>query len=181
MSALIANPPGLGAMRSTLRPAAYVYAGLWLLTALAAAAALAWPALGPGTAPHPTLTPTIGAIAGILLDNTRALAPPLLLALLGFGAHRGSRALGDLLVALPLATTSIDVGLALGGWGGRLLPYIPQLPLEYAAAAAAANLWLTHRRKSGTTGAAIAPAATQTLALLVAAAAIEVLATPHAR
>lgn len=181
MSAIVTRPAAADRERARAHTAVALYAGLWALTALATAAALVAPSLAPNRAPHPTLEPTAAAVASILLNNTRVLAPPFLLAAFGFGSARSSRALGDLIVAAPAALLTISVGIAIGCWGERLLPYIPQLPIEYAAAAAAASVWVAHRRGARPDVRSLARNAGVVLALLALAAALEVLATPHAR
>jgi hypothetical protein len=167
--------------RRTTRAIIAAYAALWLLTAAAALAGALVPSLGPSRAPHPTLEPSATAIATILLTNVRALAPPFLLAAFRFGSARASRAFGDLLVATPLALIAIRVGAALGRWNGRLIPYIPQLPIEHLAAAIAAAVWIAHRKAPARHGRSLTRSATLVLIALAAAAAIEVLATPHPR
>jgi hypothetical protein len=165
--------------RRTLAAATYTYIALWLLTALTALAALVDPSLAPARAPHPALEPTLAAAGSILANNTRVLAPAMLLALCGFGASRPARTFADLLVAAPLALVTIQVGLALGRWGARLLPYIPQLPIEYVAAALAAGVWITYRHSPRPAVRALARDTGLMLALLAIAATVEVLATPH--
>ena len=51
-----------------------------------------------------------------------------------------------MLGALLANTTA--VGAAIGTYGARLLPYIPQLPLEWAALALGASAWLVQRRRA---------------------------------
>jgi hypothetical protein len=151
-------------------------------TALGAAAAIAWPGLGPGSRPHATLHPSLDAIASILLNNLRVLAAPFILAAARFGATRTGRLAGDATVATILVGNAVAVGLALGRWRGALIPFLPQLPIEYLAAATAAAAWLDARRHAVPRGPQIAIAnAAVTIGLAAAAAAIEVLLTPHAR
>ena len=180
---LAGGVPARGSQRPRRATSAIIaaYAGLWLLTAAAVLTAALAPSLGPSRAPHPTLKPSAAAIAGILLTNVRALAAPFLLAAFRFGGARGSRAFGDVLVATPLALVATRVGAALGRWDGRLIPYLPQLPIEYLAAAIAAGVWIVHRRDAAIRGRSLARSATLLLIALAAAAAVEVLATPHPR
>ena len=119
---------------------------------------------------------TIGALVKLLIPRSWA---QMLLALCGFGASRPARTFADLLVAAPLALVTIQVGLALDRWGARLLPYIPQLPIEYAAAALAAGVWITYRHSPRPAVRALARDTGLMLALLAIAATVEVLATPH--
>ena len=147
-------------------------------TTLAAILAVAAPALAPATPPHPTLHPTAGEVASILSHNLRVLAAPFILVAARFERTRASRIAGDAVVAAILAGNAIAVGLALGRWHAALIPFLPQLPVEYLAAATAATAWLDARRhRTGTT----LRSAAATLTLTATAAAIEVLLTPHAR
>jgi hypothetical protein len=151
-------------------------------TALGAAAAIAWPALGPASRPHATLHPSLDAIASILLNNLRVLAAPFILTAARFGATRTSRLTGDAIVATILVGNAVAVGLALGRWQGALIPFVPQLPIEYFAAATAAAAWLDARRHASIRDSRIAlTSAAATIGLTAAAAAIEVLLTQHAR
>jgi hypothetical protein len=128
------------------------------------------------------LHPSPGAIASILLNNLRVLAAPFILAGARFGATRVSRFTGDAIVATILAGNAIAVGLALGRWRGALIPFIPQLPIEYLAAATAAAVWIEARRPASSPARRTAvTSAAVTIGLVAAAAAIEVLLTPHAR
>ena len=89
----------------------------------------------------------------------------------------GRRA-GDLIVAALTAASTIPVGIELGRWQGRLLPYLPQLPLEWAALAVAVHVWISGRSGRGPTHRLMVLAGL-TLALLIAAASLETWATPH--
>jgi hypothetical protein len=160
------------------RRAAVAYAGLWTFTCVGVLVGAAAPGLAPGGHPHPTLHGTLGDFASIATANARVLSAPFLLALFRFPSDRRSRQLGDLLVIVLLGGNALRVGLALGRDRGALLPYVPQLPLEWLAAALAAAAWLTLRtgaRKR--TGLAYVAAV---LVLVAAAAAIETICTPHA-
>jgi hypothetical protein len=151
-------------------------------TSLSALAAIAWPALGPATRPHATLHPSLQAIASILLNNLRVLAAPFILATARFGSNRVSRLAGDTIVATILVGNAIAVGLAFGRWRGPLIPFVPQLPIEYLAAATPAALWVEARRHASAPARRIVvTTAAATIGLAAAAAAMEVLLTPHAR
>ena len=81
-----------------------------------------------------------------------------------------------------LVGNAVAVGFALGRWRSALIPFVPQLPVEYLAAATAAAAWLDARRHAPARGPQLAAAnAVATIGLAAAAAAIEVLLTPHAR
>ena len=130
--------------------------------------------------PHPALHPTLSAILQILTVNVRVLCAPFILALSRFGSARRARPFADVVIAAILGSNALRVGLALGRWQGRLLPYLPQLPLEYLAAAVAASTWAGARR-GALDSRQLAPRFAVTVALLAVAATVEVLLTPHAR
>ena len=167
-----------GRARVHARRVAVAYAGLWTSTCVGALVGAAAPGLAPGGHPQPTLHGTLGDVASIAIANARVLSAPFLLALFRFPSDRRSRQLGDLLVVVVLGGNALRVGLALGRDRGALLPYVPQLPLEWLAAALAAAAWLTLRTGARTrTGLAYVAAV---LVLVAAAAAIETICTPHA-
>ena len=175
-------PSHTGQRGPDLRVVFLCWVTLAAATALGAAAAIAWPTLGPTSRPHATLHPSLDAIASILLNNLRVLAAPFILAAARFGATRSSRFTGDAIVATILVGNAVAVGLALGRWREALIPFVPQLPIEYLAAATAAAAWLDARRHAPARSSQIATAnAAATIGLTAAAAAIEVLLTPHAR
>ena len=157
---------------------AVAYALLWIITLLGALIGTTAPALAPGGPLHPTLHGSLGDLASIALTNARVLSAPFLLALFRFQDQRFTRRLGDLVIGGVLGANALRVGLALGRWHDRLLPYLPQLPLEWLAAALAAASWLALRKGARQQTALAYLAAI--LALVIAAAAIETIATPHA-
>jgi hypothetical protein len=148
------------------------------LTALGALLSSIDARLAGTTRPHATLTGSLGDALSILQNNARVLAAPFLLYLLGFPASRTGRLAGDMLVALLTAASALPVGLELGRWHAQLLPFLPQLPLEWTALAVAISAWLAARHNHGQPS-QLAVLATLTLALLVAAAALETWATPN--
>jgi hypothetical protein len=167
---------GLGIAAS----AAAATVAIWSATGVGIVLVLALPRLAPSGPPHPTLHPSFGAVAGIVAQNLRVLAAPYLLAVFRFDRTRRARLAGDVLVAGILGGNALRVGLALGRWQTGLLPYLPQLPLEYLAAAVAASAWILGRR-GGLGRRAFCIHAALTALLLCGAAAAEVLLTPHAR
>nr|MDQ2897046.1 hypothetical protein [Actinomycetota bacterium] len=118
---------------------------VWLLTAFGVLLGGLAPALAPSGHPHPTLHGTLGELASLVANNLRVLAAPFLLAVFRWPGGRLTRRLGDLLIAALIAENTITVGLALGRWGDRLLPYVPQLPLEWAALGIACAAWRAAR------------------------------------
>jgi len=160
------------------RRIATVTAGVWLATAAGVLLEPVAPGLAPGGRPHPTLQPTFLAGAGILATNLRVLAAPYLLAAFRWPNSTRARTLGDVIVAAVVLENTLTVGLAIGRYGAQLIPYLPQLPLEWAALATSAAAWITAR--ADPRARALFAYAAATLALAIAAAACEVLLTPHA-
>jgi hypothetical protein len=136
--------------------------------------------LARGTPPHPTLTGTVGEAASILVNNARVLIAPFALWALGFPSGRATRRMGDLIVFGVAGLNSLDVGVELGRWGLRLVPYVPQLPLEWAALTVATAAWLK-ARTAMTTTLHMLHFALVAIALLIVAAAMETWGTPHVR
>jgi hypothetical protein len=155
---------------------------LWSITAMATLAGAVDPGLALAGAPHPSLHPTISAWASIVSQNARILSIPILLSLIGIQQHRVGRGLGDVTVIAILMLNGALVGIELGHWGLRLIPYLPQLPLEWLAVAIATSSWMTTRtpRDSASDRRALLTAAALSAGLLAVAAAVEVLLTPHA-
>jgi len=151
---------------------------VWLLTAFGVLLARLVPALAPSADPHPTLHGTLGELASVIANNLRVLAAPFLLAVFRWPGGRLTRRLGDVVIAALIAENTVAVGLALERWGDRLLPYVPQLPLEWTALGIGGAAWLTAR--DGGRGRVLAVYALATLALTISAAAVEVDFTPHA-
>jgi hypothetical protein len=148
------------------------------MTALGVGLAIADPALAGSTRPHPTLTGSVGDAAGILQNNARVLAAPFLLVLFDFPQSRLGRHAGDIIVTALTAESTIPVGIELGRWQGRLLRYLPQLPLEWAALALAVHAWVVASRGRLTLR-QLAPLAAVVLALLTCGACLETWGTPH--
>jgi hypothetical protein len=148
------------------------------LAALGAALGQIAPALAGHTPPHAVLAGTIGDAASILQNNVRVLAVPFLFGLLRLQQSRLGRRAGDLLTLAIAAASAIPVGIELDRWRDRLLPYVPQLPIEWAALVLAVTAWLTIRT-GHVDRRQLTVLAITTLLLLIAAAAVEAFCTPH--
>jgi hypothetical protein len=172
-------PTELTRSRRMSRPALSAGAVIGL-TALGIGLALVDPALAGSNRPHANLTGSLGNAAGILQNNARALSAPFLVVLLDFPQSRIGRYAGDLIVTAVAAASTIPVGLELGRWQERLLPYLPQLPFEWTALALAVNAWVVARSSHLTTR-QLAALAAAILTLLSCAACLETWATPHRR
>lgn len=150
------------------------------LTVVGVGLGVADPGLAGSTRPHAALTGSLGDAVDILQTNARVLSAPFLLVVLGFPDSRFGRGAGDLLVTILTAANAMPVGLELGRWQGRLLPYLPQLPFEWAALGLAVNAWVT-ARNGDVPVRRLAPLAAVTLALSITAASLETWCTPHAQ
>jgi hypothetical protein len=160
------------------RPIARATAAVISLTAAGAVLDTLDPALAGQTLPHPTLTGSVGDAAGILANNARVLAAPFVAITLGFQDSSYGRRAGDALTLLVVGTSALPVGIAIAHWGTSLLPYIPQLPVEWAALATAVSAWLASRH-GAVDIASTARRGLATAALLIVAAGLETWCTPH--
>jgi len=158
---------------------------VWALTLLATLATATIPPLAsaarellalrlvPATNPPPSL----GRVFAIAAHNIQTAGWPLLLPLLGAQDRAWSRTLADGAVLASVAVNAVLVGLALGAYYARLLPYLPQLPLEWAGVAVApADWWL---RRDGSRSGYHGVAAVALVVLLITAAVIETFFVPH--
>jgi hypothetical protein len=132
------------------------------LTLLGVLLALADPALAGHTPPHAALNGTITDALWILQNNLRVLAVPFLLAALRF----------------PEGRLGHCGGRRRTRWWQRLIPYLPQLPLEWAALTIATSAWL-NARHGETRPRELAVLSATTAVLLIGAASLETWCTPH--
>lgn len=160
------------------RAVSAVAAGVLGLTGLGVALALIDPPLAGHTRPHPVLPGSLGDALSIAEQNARVLATPFLLGWLGFARAPLGRRIGDAALLVLTAASTVTVGVELGRWRERLLPYIPQLPIEWAALTISLSAWLLIRSR-GTRRSQLAALAVLTVVLLIAAAGIETWCTPH--
>jgi len=130
----------------------------------------AWFAFEPGDAGS-----GIGDALALWMANLR-VAGFVLLATLAARARRLVTAL-DLLVAACLTVNLGLVGLALGAYGPRLLPWLAHVPLEWAALAVVLTAY-RHARRASPGLLQLARAGATAAALLALAAAVEAWATP---
>jgi hypothetical protein len=158
--------------------------GVWTLTVAAALITAALPPVGAlargelRLALVPASAPSAARMLSVGATNAFAAGWPLLLALLD-GPQRAVRAVHRALIAGWLAVNVIPVGAAIGAYGTRILPYLPHLPLEWTAVALALAGYLHARGRQAPGQALLAPALTLVV-VLIAAAALETYATPHA-
>ena len=92
-------------------------------------------------APHDPNAHDVATALSLWFHNARvALAP--LAAAAAVQTHRGRvRRAGDLLLGVVFAANVIPLAVELGTWGSRLLPYIPNAPVELLALVAGPVSW----------------------------------------
>jgi hypothetical protein len=163
------------------------YAAIWAATltfqliALAdgpALADLAHANAGLVLAPWHTPTPSITHMLALATVNLMRAGWPLLLGVEGVHRNRISRRIADIAVAVFIGWNTLWVGSAIGLHRGALLPYIPQLPIEWAAIAVGAAGWLCQRQRP-LTRRQLAGCFAWTLGMVLAAAALETYGVPH--
>jgi hypothetical protein len=125
-----------------------------------------------------TPAPGLGHAASLAAHNFPVAAWPALLGATGAHGQKVARRLADALLACCIAVNVVPVGAALGAYGPALLPYIPQVPLEWAGLALGASAWLLQRRQA-VTPVQVASLVAVTASALICAAAVESLAVPH--
>jgi uncharacterized membrane protein SpoIIM required for sporulation len=181
---LLARSARLGELR---RAWLFAYAATWVLTLVSAALLAINPAgldgpvrhvLGATLDPQRNPPPSIGHVLLLLAHNLPLASWPLLLGVVGAHRRHLARQAADMLVAAVFTVNVLTVGAGLGVYGLPLLPYIPQVPLEWAALALGASAWLMQRRDPLTRrqGAALFALIE---GVLLCAAVLETVAVPH--
>jgi hypothetical protein len=138
-----------------LRMWLYAYTAVWASTLAGAAVVglagqpLAAPArglLGLTLSARHNPPPQLGHILALAAHNLPIASWPLLLGVLGAHHHRLATHVADGLLLACIIANTLPVGTALGAYGTALLPYIPQLPIEWGGLALGAAGWLAQRR-----------------------------------
>jgi hypothetical protein len=161
-----------------------VYLALWAIT-IAGAALTALLASGPARAlmrlalsPADNPPPSLGHVLALAAHNLPICAWPLLLGFLRLPERSAARRAADVLLLASALANIAPVAVALGSYGWALAPYIPQLPLEWAALAVGYGSWVAERERA-LTGRGRLWLASMIGALLLTAAALETCAVPH--
>jgi hypothetical protein len=155
--------------------ATILYAALVVLLGATARAPVRY-TLGLRLRPDPQ--PRLGHVLALAAHNIPIAAWPLLLGVLGADRHRLGQKVADCALLACILVNTLPVGAALGAYGAPLLPYIPQLPVEWAGLALGASGWLLQRRRALTAREGLVLLALIACVLL-GAAAIETVAVPH--
>ena len=132
-----------------------VYALLWAFTLGSCVLVLVVPG-GPALARRVlplTLTaahnppPSLAGVLSIAANNTLRSVWPLTLGLLDAQRRRVTRLLADGVVLGNLVVSGLLVGGAVGGYGVRVLVFLPHLPLEWGGIAVGAAGWVVERKR----------------------------------
>jgi hypothetical protein len=184
----ISASPGNGHFLDGLRRAwLAVYAAIWAATLAIAALVLVGVlglkgpisrVIGARLEPDRNPPPQLAHVLVLVVHNLPIVAWPLLLGVVGAHRHPTARQIADVMVAACVTVNILIVGAALGAYGFRLLPYLPQLPLEWAGLALGASSWLLQRRRTLTLHEGLVCFGLIAIALL-GAATLESVAVPH--
>ncbi len=172
---------------STLRIWLYAYAGVWATTLTTAAIVglagrpLAGPTrqlLGLALSARRNPPPQLGHVVVLAAHNIPIAAWPLLLGVLGAHHHRLGAGIADGLLLAYIIVNTLPVGAAIGTYGTAVLPYVPQLPLEWGGLALGASGWLAQRRTALSVREGLGLFVV-IVGVLVCAAIVETVAVPH--
>jgi len=165
----------------------HAYAAVWLATlAPAALVALVGRPLVIATRrllrlalnAHRNPPPHLGHVLALAAHNIPIAAWPLLLGVLGAHRHRLAMHVADGVLLACIIANTLPVGAALGAYGTAVLPYIPQLPLEWGGLALGASAWLVQRGRPLTASEGIG-VFVLIVCVLLCAAALETAAVPY--
>lgn len=161
------------------------YVGVWTLTfVLAAGAAVGTVGVRAsvrhvlGLTLEPDPAPQLGHVLDLAAHNIPIVSWPLLLGVFDLHRSRLGRGFADSMVAAYVVANVLPVGAALGAYGSVLVPYVPQLPLEWGGLALGACGWLAQRREALSLREALGLFAL-IVGVLVCAAVVETVAVPH--
>lgn len=126
----------------------------------------------------PDPSPQLGHVLALAAHNIPIAAWPLLLGVIGAHHHPLGQKIADTVLLACITANTLPVGAALGAYGAPLLPYIPQLPIEWAGLALGASAWLLQRRRPLAVPEGLA-LLTLTACVLLCAAVVETVAVPH--
>jgi hypothetical protein len=165
----------------------HVYTAIWMATlGFAGIVALAGQPLtqaahhllGLQLTPARNPPPTVEHVLVLAAHNIPIFAWPLLLGVTGAHRHRIGVRVADTLVLASAFVNTGQVGVALGGYGAALLPYVPNVPFEWAGLALGVSYWIVQRRRAISVHDGIVWFAL-TVGVLLCAATLETVAVPH--
>lgn len=103
--------------------------------------------LGLGLHPASATMAPLGHILALVVHNIPIASWPVLLGLTGIDCRGLSGRVADCVVVMCVLANTVPVGAALATYGSALIPYVPQLPVEWAAIALGTCAWLVQRRR----------------------------------
>ncbi|MFI4984912.1 MAG: hypothetical protein ACHQAV_02860 [Solirubrobacterales bacterium] len=176
-----------GSLRRLWRAWLCAYIAIWTATlgiamlVVIGAARLRTPVnhvLGARLDPQLNAPPQVAHVLALAAHNLPITAWPVLLGVVGAHRRPTTRTIADVVVAAAITANVLIVGSALGAYGAALLPYVPQLPVEWAALALGASSWLVQRRRALTVPEGAICVGLIAFVVLLAAA-VETVAVPH--
>ena len=156
VTAVVTPPPNVRPLPGWLRPYVVAYlsvvAGILLVASAVHGIAPVRDALHSvlpfkwSVAPHDPNARTIGTALSLWLHNAKLSLAPIALAA-AVQAHPGKlRRTGDLLLGFIFLLDLLPFAVDLGTWGSKLIPYIPNAPVELLAATSGfVSWWLVTR------------------------------------
>jgi hypothetical protein len=96
---------------------------------------------------RPAPAPSVGAAAGLLVNNLRATGWPLLAVLLGAQRLTWLRRLVHGAVVVSLTANLLPIGAAIGVYRSQIVPFLPHLPFELYAITTGPAIWLISTRR----------------------------------
>jgi hypothetical protein len=161
-----------------------VYLALWAIT-ITGAALTSTAARGQvrevmrlGLAASANPPPSLAHVLELVVHNLPICGWPLLLASLRLRDGSPWRTVADVVVAASVLVNALPVAAALGAYGWALVPYVPQLPLEWAALAVGYGCWIVEREQGRPVSKRLKLLGVLSVVLL-AAGALETYAVPH--
>jgi hypothetical protein len=163
------------------------YAAVWLSTLAfallvmssgAATQASVRKFIGARLDPSVNAPPQLDHVLNIAAHNLPIMAWPILLGVVGAHRSAGGRRAADSLVAAAIVANTAPVGAALVADGPALLPYLPQLPIEWAALALGTSAWMMQRQRPLRRSEGVV-LFVLTAAAALCAAVLETVAVPH--
>jgi hypothetical protein len=134
--------------------------------------------LGLRLTPHHNAPPHFEHVLALAAHNIPIFAWPLLLCVTAAHRHSLARRMADTVLLACVMVNTLQVGAALGAYGAPLLPYVPNVPVEWAGLALGASSWLVQRRRALTVHEGLVWLAL-TAGVLLCAATLETVAVPH--
>lgn len=168
--------------RAEYRALVTVYLAIWAAFAVGWVVASVLPWVATAMRAHLRLEldhyarPSVAVVVALVTHNTTIAWWPL--ATIAAGLHRSCvRAVVDVLLAGAAVANAAVVGGAFGAYGGRLIAFLPHLPLEFLGLALPITAWMVRRRPCSADPIGVPWIAALTVGVLAIAALVEAYAT----